>query len=167
MIHRHLVFLLIPILLLLPGVLSAQNTTPAPANGIDFPTGYRNWSLLAVSHRRDKGSLRAILVNPVARRHADANRPLEAWPQGSIIAKLVWKDRVLSAWPDAIVPGELSHIEIMIKDRKRFSATAGWGFARWTGMESSPFHSDGNDCLACHTRVKNRDFVFTRPAPLP
>ncbi|MGR9086447.1 MAG: cytochrome P460 family protein, partial [Gammaproteobacteria bacterium] len=92
------------------------------------------------------------------------------WPKGSILGKLVWKDRTHPDWDTATVPGELLHAEFMIKDADRYAKTGGWGYARWTGMEQAPYGKDEHfvqECLACHNQVKENDSVFTRPAPLP
>ncbi len=68
----------------------------------------------------------------------------------------------------AVVPGALSHIEFMVKDRKRFKETGGWGFARWVGDKLEPLNNDGGKpCFECHKAAAKTDFVFTRPVPLP
>jgi len=41
------------------------------------------------------------------------------WPDGAILGKLVWKEDRHPKWPAAIIPGDLSHIEFMIKDQAR------------------------------------------------
>lgn len=138
----------------------------AEANGIQLPKDYKKWRLIAVSQRNDKQSLRAIIGNHTAYRAAQ-NGQTKPWPDGAILGKLVWKDRNHPQWPDAIVPGDLSHVEFMVKNSKQYAETGGWGFARWLGLDLKPYDSDGAECFACHTRVKNSDYVFTRLAPLP
>lgn len=141
---------------------------PAP-NGIEIPKHYKNWRVIGVSHRTDKNSLRVILGNSVAV-EAARNGNTNPWPNGSILAKLVWKDTDHPQFPAATVPGELVHTEFMIKDTDKYKATQGWGFARWVGMEQKPFGDNtgfGQDCLACHSPAKDTDYVFTRPVELP
>jgi Cytochrome P460 len=138
---------------------------PAP-NGLTIPKGYEKWKYLAVSHRSDNNSLRVILGNWRAHR-ATYSQGKWNWPEGTILAKLVWRDSTHPQWPDAIVPGELQHIEFMVKDDQKFASTGGWGFARWVGMELKPYQNDGSECYSCHTKVRESDYVFTRPAPLP
>jgi hypothetical protein len=58
----------------------------------------------------------------------------------------------------------------MIKDAKKYTATGGWGFARWKGKNQKPYGKDAgfvNECFGCHTPVKENDYVFTHPAELP
>ncbi|MGR9107094.1 MAG: cytochrome P460 family protein [Gammaproteobacteria bacterium] len=147
---------------------AAPPDRPAQAapNGLTIPEGYKKWKLIGVSQRNDNDSLRAILGNFRAHQATYA-RGKWNWPEGTILAKLVWKDQKHPLWPDAVVPGELVHIEFMVKDRKKFAATGGWGFARWLGMDRKPYPNDGSECFACHTKAANSDYVFTRPAPLP
>jgi Cytochrome P460 len=143
---------------------------PAPApNGITLPKNYKNWQILSISHRTDKNSLRIILANPVAYKAAteSVNKP---WPDGSMIAKLAWKDSTHPNFAAATVPGELTHVEFMIRDSKKFVDTNGWGYARWLGMEQKPYGNDADfaqECSTCHLQAKDTGYVFTRKAPLP
>ena len=76
----------------------------SPIFGISIPKDYRNWTLIAVSHRTDsKDELRAILGNPAA---AEALRkgtlPL---PDGAMLAKLAWKREPMPESKGAFKPG--------------------------------------------------------------
>ena len=58
----------------------------------------------------------------------------------------------------------------MTKDPEKFAATGGWGYARWLGQEQKPYGKDASfvqECVACHTPVKDRDWVFSHPVKLP
>ena len=141
---------------------------PAP-NGIKLPAGYQDWRIISSSHRTDNHSLRIILGNDIAVKAARAEKT-NPWPEGSILAKMVWKEGELETWKPAIVPEKFVHAEFMIKDSKKYSKTGGWGFARWLGLEQKPFGSDENfvqGCFGCHTPVKDNDWVFTIPSKLP
>jgi hypothetical protein len=74
---------------------------------------------------------------------------------------------VLENWKAAIAPGEFVHAEFMFKDSRKYADSHGWGWARWVGLEQKPFADGMAVCIACHTPVKNRDWVFTEPASLP
>ena len=93
------------------------------------------------------------------------------WPEGTILAKLVWKNNTLSTWQSATVPGDFVHAEIMVKNSKKYAATGGWGFARWLGLDLTPHPQDPsakNACFACHqAATKKHSFVFTVPAKMP
>jgi len=154
----------------LAGITVSYKTEISPApNGIRLPDGYKNWRLISSSHRTDNNTLRVILGNDKAIQAAKDGQT-NPWPDGSVLAKLVWKDAAHEKWPTSTIPGKFVHVEFMIKDAKRFSATGGWGFARWLGLEQQPYGKDTNfvqECYGCHLPVKGNDYVFTQPAVLP
>jgi hypothetical protein len=166
--------ILIPIILTIftmaSGTVTAQDTAVAAApNGIEMPKDYLSWQILGVSHRTDKESLRIILANPIAYKAATEGQT-KPWPDGSMIAKLAWKDSIHPQFAAATVPEELNHVEFMIRDSKKYPETNGWGYARWLGMEQKPYGKDANfaqECSSCHLQAKDTGYVFTRKAPLP
>jgi hypothetical protein len=143
---------------------------PAPApNGIELPEGYLDWRVLSASSRSDNRTIRVILGNDAAV-VATETGDTQPWPDGAILCKLVWKQVEHEAWPTAGVPGEFVHAEFMVKDSELYVETGGWGFARWLGLEQTPYGSDPsfvNSCFACHLPVAEQDYVFTHPAVVP
>lgn len=122
---------------------------------------YIDWRLLAVSHREDKKTLRAILGNDTAIVAARTDRT-KPWPDGSILAKVVWKESTHPMWPQAIVPGEFASAEAMVKDSVKYAGTGGWGFGRWeAGKLVMHEEAKAKECLACHTPMKDNDYVYT------
>jgi hypothetical protein len=152
------------------GIVMAQKSEVPPAlNGIRLPDGYKNWRLISSTHRTDNNTLRVILGNDIAVQAARSSQT-NPWPDGSTIAKLVWKDVTHEQWSTATIPGTFVHAEFMIKDAKKYAATGGWGFARWLGMEQKPYGKDADfvqECYSCHTPMKHNDYVFTHPAITP
>ena len=153
----------------MPGTLAiAAEVAPAP-NGITLPSDYRDWRVIAVSQREDNKTIRVILGNDAAIAAARSGQT-NPWPDGIILAKLVWKDKNHDKWPTAIIPGDFVHAEFMVKDSAKYPETGGWGFARWLGMEQKPFGEDASfvqQCFGCHIPVKENDYVFTHPVQLP
>jgi len=140
--------------------------TPEPSHGIAYPQGWQDWATIAVSHRSDNHTLRVIVGNEIAVQAARSGNT-NPWPDGSIIGKVVWKAGSLEHWPAAIAPDQFVHAEFMFKDAQRYPDTYGWGWARWVGNEQTAFNEGSTVCTACHTPVKNNDWVFTKPAPFP
>jgi len=141
---------------------------PAP-NGIELPQGYKDWRVIASSHREDNNTLRVILGNDLAIEAARSGHT-NPWPDGTILAKLVWKDTAHPAWPKATVPGAFVHAEFMVKDSATYPDTGGWGYARWKGLDQQPYGEDASfvqECHGCHMPVKDNDYVFTHPASMP
>lgn len=158
---------ILPIMFLASAIADAK--PPAAPNGIALPDGYRNWRLIAPSYRGDKHHVRAILGNDIAIDAARAGKT-RPWPDGAILVKLAWKQKVHEHSPTALVPGEFVQAEFMMKDAKKYVATGGWGFARWLGTEQKPYGKDATfvaECFGCHKPVKDSDYVFTRPVVLP
>jgi hypothetical protein len=162
--------LIVPLFTALIGIVMAQKTEVPPAqNGIRLPDDYKNWRLISSTHRTDNNTLRVILGNDIAVRAARSGST-NPWPDGSVLAKLVWKDTAHEQWSTATIPGAFVHAEFMIKDAKKYAATGGWGFARWLGMAQKPYGKDADfvqECYSCHTPMKHNDYVFTHPAITP
>lgn len=145
-----------------------SKVAPAP-NGITLPEGYKNWRLIAPSYRTDKKHIRVIVGNDIAVEAARTGKT-NPWPEGAILAKMAWKEKVEEAWPTAIGPADFVQVEFMIKDSKKFASTGNWGYARWVGMDQKPYGKDADfaqECVACHTPRKPNDWVFTTPVKLP
>jgi hypothetical protein len=150
----------------------------APVYGIKSPAGFRDWHLISVSEiaAGNLKQLRAQLGNDIAiKAFREGKLP---FPDGSIIAALHWNEassdennRVLaSGFPGAglqsSIPGSAVNVQFMVKDSKKYAATAGWGFADFTSGKpgNEALHKT---CFLCHQPAKDRDFVFTRYAPTP
>ena len=135
-------------------------------DGIELPEKYKDWKVISASHRTDNKSMRIILGNDIAVKAA-RSKQTNPWPDGAILGKLVWKQTAEKNWPTAIAPDEFIHAEFMFKDSKKYKANGtGWGWARWLGLEQKPY-GENQSCIACHTPVKGRDWVFTTPVTLP
>ncbi len=157
------------ILSLTSSVLFAADAVKPSPNGIQLPSGYKDWSVISISHRTDNKTMRTILGNDIAVKAARAGHT-NPWPDGSILGKMVWKQKAEDNWPTAIAPNKFVHAEFMFKDSAKYKATGGWGYARWKGLEQKPYGKDKNfaqECISCHTPVKENDWVFTTPAVMP
>jgi hypothetical protein len=99
------------------------DVAPAP-NGITLPEGYKDWRVIAVSHRTDNNTMRAIVGNDKAVEAARKGNT-NPWPDGAILGKLVWKAETDANWAAATVPGKFVHAEFMVKESKKYEATGG------------------------------------------
>lgn len=144
----------------------------APLFGIKIYPGYRDWRLISVA--REEGNLndiRAILGNDVAiKAYREAKLP---FPDGTVIARIAWKDvpsaennRVFGR-KQSFVPGDAPewYLQFMVKDSKKYAATAGWGFAQFDKDGKPADEAKLKTCFPCHEPFKAGDFVFTRYAP--
>lgn len=124
---------------------------------------YIDWLTLSASHRLDKKLVRSILGNDIAIKAARTGKTAP-WPDGTIIAKVGWKEKIDPNWPQAIVPGEFAGAEAMVKDSKKFAETGGWGFGQWVDAKLVMHDKEKSaTCFACHTPMKDADYVYTVP----
>ena len=90
----------------------------------------------------------------------------QAFPEGSMIVKLQWKQKKSTEAQFAVdVPDFFTQAFVMEKDSKRFPKTGGWGYAVFNyDAASGKFTADAkspSDCgNACHTAVKAKDYIF-------
>ena len=150
----------------------------SPIYGITIPDGYRDWRLISVNHLAgDKlKQVRAQLGNDVAiRAFREGRLP---FPDGAVVAALHWNEvsseennKVLAiGFPGAglqsSVAGSATNVQFMVKDSKKYAATGGWGFADFKDGKPGD-EALHKTCFVCHQPAKDRDYVFTRYAPMP
>ena len=160
---------LIGCLLLAPLLVAAtpaarDEGSTSPLFGVAIPEGYRRWELVGPAHETDPlNELRAVLGNAAAMKaYRDKTLP---FPDGSVLVKLAWKHVQSEESPPAYVPGAATTVQIMVKDSRRYAASGGWGFGRFTGGKPHD-RAEHETCFACHeANVRAHDFVFTRFAP--
>ncbi|MFA5327603.1 MAG: heme-binding domain-containing protein [Prolixibacteraceae bacterium] len=144
-----------------------KKTTVQPSpNGIQYIEGYGSWKAMSTTDRFDNGTMRVIFVNAVGE-NAISNRKTNPWPDGTVFAKVAWKEKTDTL--GNITPGEFYQVEFMIKDQKKYAETKGWGWARWRGADLKPYGKDASfttECVSCHTPLKDNDYVFTYPLNL-
>ena len=142
----------------------------APVFGIELPSGYRDWRLIAVAREGGKlDDLRAILGNDVAIQAAREGKL--PYPDGTVIARLAWSHDPLPesgeafGRPQSFVAGPPKNgVQFMVKDSSKYASTGGWGFAQFD--EGKPAgEAVHRTCFPCHAIVKARDLVFNRYAP--
>jgi Cytochrome P460 len=150
--------------------------------GIEFSDfkGYEGWQAVGPSLTDAQNVIRLILANPVMINAYKQGVPGNGkpFPDGSKIAKIVWKQKKLTSPPFSAstpdtVPGDLAEVELIEKDNKRFPDTRGWGYAvfdydvssgRFTPATMASTSPQGNDAkcgAACHTLAASKDYIFT------
>ena len=175
---KRIVFSLAAILTVVGAASSGSPASGRDDGGTDpnfririFP-GYRDWRLISVAH--EEGSLndiRAILGNDVAiKAYRKDKLP---FPEGTVIARIAWKEvpseenNKVFGHAQSFVAGPAPewYLQFMVKDSKKFAATAGWGFAQFDKDGKPAEEAKLKTCFPCHQPVQARDFVFTRYAP--
>lgn len=144
------------------GVLTTL-TGLAGAGEVSYPHGYRHWThvktmLIQPGH---------ALANPFAGiHHIYANQ--RAWhglKNGDYADGSVFVFDLIQAREQdhSVTEGDRKLIGVMVRDRKRFAATGGWGFEGFAGDSKTRrlTHDAGRGCFACHEQKKDKGFVFT------
>ena len=158
---------LAPVLLALS--LSAAAHAQSSPPPVDYPAGYRQWghvkSMLISSDKHPLfatfGGLHHIYANPEAMK---AYVKGGTFPDGSVIVfDLLDAKEENGAW----VGGERKLVGVMVKNRARYKATAGWGFEGFKGdSRTERMVTDANgQCFGCHQQQKDNDFVFSGYRP--
>jgi hypothetical protein len=157
------------------GISAQDKYTVKVPGGLAFSEfrGYEAWQAISIS--RNENVVAMILGNPVMIEAYQAGIPDNGKPvpDGAKMAKIHWNPKANEFFPDATVPGELLNVDFMVKDSKRFADSGGWGWAvfdynaaskTFTPGTTAGTPPQGNDAkcgLACHTKAKARDYVFT------
>ena len=130
--------------------------------------------MISISH--NGGAVAAILGNPVMINAYKAGIPGNGkpFPDGAKMAKVHWNAKVNADEPGGpTVPGPQHDVDLMVKDSKRFADSGGWGYGvfeydaasdkfRLGNLTDKPPQANDAKCgFACHTSVKNKDYVFT------
>ena len=161
--------------------MSAQDKyTVRVPNGLAFSEfkGYEGWQTISVSH--NGGKLAVILGNPAMIAAYEAGIPGNGkpFPDGAKMAKIHWNPKTDVTEPGPpLVPDTLHDIDFMVKNSKRFADSGGWGFGAFeydsashtfrpaTQADQPPQANDAKCGFACHTIVKQKDYVFTAYGP--
>ncbi len=163
-----IIILILLVTSLFPGDEKYSLTAP---NGLSFGIikGYENWQLISSHFRTDNKEIRFLLGNNIAisAYKKDSGQNGTPFPDGTILVQIGYSVKEHPEFKNATEPDVLQRVEYMIKDSKRFDDTGGWGFASFSyDSNTSRFRPFGNEtfannCFACHTLVKKKDYVFT------
>lgn len=142
--------------------------------------GYEDWQAVGPSQTDAANVIRLILANPVMIDAYKEGVPGNGkpFPDGSKIAKIEWRPQKLTSPPFSAstpdtVPGDLTQVELIEKDSKRFSDTHGWGYAMFdydpasgtfapaTKASKPPVGHDAKCGAACHEIAASKDYIFT------
>ena len=136
--------------------------------------GYEGWQTVNISH--NERLVAVILANPAMIDAFQAGAPGNGkpFPDGAKMAKIHWSPTQSAKAPGpTTVGGALHDVDFMVKDSKRFADSGGWGYGAFkydsasdaftpqTTADQPPQANDAKCGFACHSIVKDRDYVFT------
>ncbi len=130
----------------------------------DFPT---QWRLVTVRYREDSLEQRFTYANDLAWEAMKNLKP--EYPDGAAFGKVGFIVEADPAFASSKVPSGARRFQLMIKDKKKYKDTDGWGYALFD-TDGHLFNEDPKSktlaCAACHRAVPGRDYVFSRPISL-
>lgn len=136
-------------------------------NGIRYKTydGFEDkWKMITVRYRTDTSEQRFVWANPIALKALEAGA--KDYPDGAVFAKIGFVTEEDSAFQSSRVPSGALRYQFMVRDKKKYAATGGWGYALFDGnkttYEENPTRQ-AEACYACHRIVPDRGQVFSTP----
>jgi hypothetical protein len=155
---------------LLAGEISNPETPEVP-----YPDGYRNWRHIssavmppkqgATNNHPEEEKIAAphgLIHHIYANEKALEGYRTGHFPEGAV---LIADWFVLEQKGPELVQGSRKSINVMVRDA-RYTATGGWGFEDFDKDSHTTRNVRQNAvkmCFECHSRVKDREYVFSRP----
>lgn len=133
----------------------------------DFWKNPAKWHFVTVRYRKDSGEMRLTYANDIAWKALQAGGT--DFPDGSVFGKIGLLTHEDPAFTSSAVPTSARRYQLMVKDKKKWPETDGWGYALfdWRGLavrEDQDIAAQA--CHACHALVPERDYVFSQPFQL-
>jgi len=127
----------------------------------EFP---EKWTLVTIRFRKDTSEMRLTYANELALKTLKEGSI--NYPDGAVIGKTGFHTGVDPQFVSSVVPLGIRRYQLMVKDKKKYAATGGWGYALFDAngvtFPENPIVTQ-NACYACHTIVENRGDVFSQP----
>jgi hypothetical protein len=154
--------------LALMATLAAAPALAADASAVAYPEAYRSWDhvksmVINKGHPLYDavGGIHSVYANPSAIKGYKAGK---RFADGSVIVfdlfEAVDKD-------NAVSEGDRKAVIVMAKDSKKYGDTNGWGYQVFDPKtkKGTIDATAASDCHACHTQVKDQDYVFSAWRP--
>lgn len=123
------------------------------------------WHLVTVRFRVDTEEQRFTYANDLA--YAALQKGGTDYPDGAVFGKIGVMTDDDPSFASSRVPSGSVRYQLMVRDKKKYAATGGWGYAIYTGKhQDMPEGELTQSCLACHELVKKRSYVFSQPMNL-
>jgi len=136
-------------------------------NGISYKT-YENfeqkWKFLTVRYRTDSGEQRFVWANDSALKTLESGS--NDYPDGAVFAKIGFVTEEDPKFVSSRVPSGALRYQFMVRDKKKYASTGGWGYALFDGNKTTyegDFSQQAQACYACHQIVGDRGQVFSTP----
>lgn len=140
---------------------------PLEMNGIkvnDYKDFDKKWTPVTVRFREDSKEERFVFANDLA--YAVLKEHRIDYPDGAVLAKIGAKTEVDPLFASSRIPTTIQRIQFMVRDKKKYASTNGWGYAIFE-ENGKPMGDDPKNlppvCFACHQLAASRGDVFSIP----
>ncbi len=124
----------------------------------------KQWKFVTVRYRQDTQEMRFTYANPIAWEALLKNS--KDFPDGSVFAKIGFATGQDPAFPSSVAPQGQRRVQIMVRDKKKYDKTQGWGYALFE-PGGTTFKGDADArsyaCAACHKVVTHQGAIFSKP----
>jgi hypothetical protein len=148
--------------LMAAGLAAAETAPPL----VPYPEGFREWTHLGSVTTQPAEATKERLPHGIIRHlYANAEAMEGKFPEGAMFVADGFPLKMKYA--GNLDEGTRDRTDVMIKDA-RFATTGGWGYDQFKGDSKEIRTINGaapNSCFECHTKVKARDFVFSKLRP--
>jgi hypothetical protein len=147
---------------------SITSFAAGPAGDLKLPASFRYWyhvNTMVI----DKGSplfeamggMHNVYINSTGE---PALKKGEPYPNKTVLL-VDWHEFTVS--DGSYLEGPRKATAIMLKDKKKYAATGGWGFQAWgEGDPAKPLVTDpAKQCFECHQPKKDQDYAFSTYIP--
>ncbi len=123
----------------------------------------KNWKLVTVRYRKDTSEMRFTYANELAWKSLKAG--VTEYPKGAVFAKIGLATQEDPSFASSAVPTGARRYQFMIRDKKKYAETDGWGYALFDA-NGKTFPGEPNHaslaCAACHRIVPEKGYVFSQ-----
>lgn len=152
------------ILFFLATCLASVGTLAADAIKVAYPEGYRDWRHVKSMELKPGhplyesfGGLHHLYANPKAVKGYRTGK----FQDGSVIVFDLLEAR---SEGNAMTEGKRKVLGVMVRGKKRFAETGGWGFEGFAGGDPRQPVVGGNAaqaCFGCHAPQKESNYLFS------
>ena len=150
------------------GTLAILSISAESADDLKLPASFRNWyhvNTMVI----DKGSplfeamggMHNVYINSTGETALKKGKP---YPDKTVLLVDLHEFTISDG---SYVEGPRKATAIMLKDKKKYASTGGWGFQAWAGGDpTKPLVTDPTkQCFECHQPKKNQDYVYSTYIP--
>jgi hypothetical protein len=123
---------------------------------------FSKWQLITVRYRKDTDELRWSYANEKAWKVFRQGKT--EYPDGAVFAKQGFHEVPDPDFSSSAVPGHTARIQFMVKNKRKFASTGGWGYLIFDGegkvLAKNPV-TDSVACHACHQLVERKGYIFS------